>query len=100
MKRFDLEKVKEVAIDKPNHRQIYVLDKEKRKELINLLKEMGFAVDGKSLSKDYAHLPFAVNVDEKRFFSVGSVAIITCSVQCGAKVLNMNQMSKLIAKTQ
>ena len=56
---------------------------------------MGFTSDEESLSQHYAHLPIVINVNEKRFFTVGSAGIIACAVQQGAKILKLNQMIQL-----
>jgi hypothetical protein len=96
MKRFDYEKVKNIAIDLPKHQQIYVLDDKNRTYVISLLNEMGFTSDSKSLSLVYSHLPWVLNVEEKRFFNVGSISVIACAIQQGAKVLKLDQLIELI----
>jgi hypothetical protein len=95
MKRFEYEKVKKVAIDSPDHQQIYVLDHDHRDEVINELIKMGFITDSESISNRYAYLPFVINTLRKRFFTVGSVGIMACAVQQGAKVLNIIEMREL-----
>jgi len=96
MKKFDIKKVRKIAIDIPNHQQIYVHDHQNRNRVIKLLYEMGYTTDFESLSECYKHLPWAVNIRQKRFFTVGSVAVIACAVQQGAKVLKLDQLSDLI----
>ena len=95
MKKFDIKKVREIAIDLPNYQQIYVLDHQNRNRVIKLLYEMGYTTDFESLSKRYKHLPWAVNIRQKRFFTVGSVAVIACAVQQGAIVLKLNELNEL-----
>lgn len=96
MKRFDYDKVKKVAIDRPDHQQLYVLDHQHRDLVIAVLGEMGFTSDSESLSQRFDYLPWAVNVKDKIFFTVGVVAMIACPVSQGAKVLRLDQMMELI----
>lgn len=95
MKNFDHEKVKKIAIDLPNHQQIYVLDHQNRDEVIKELIKMGFNTDSESISKRYVHLPLVINTLNKRFFTVGSIGTIACAVQQGAKVLKLSEMREL-----
>lgn len=96
MKKFYYKKVSKIAIDLPNQQQIYVFDHQNRNRVIKLLHEMGYTTDSESLSERYKHLPWAVNIRQKSFFTVGSVAVIACAVQQGAKVLKLDQLIDLI----
>jgi hypothetical protein len=97
MKTFDFEKVSSIAIDRPNHQQIYVHDHEHRKEIIKTLCDMEFQADHDLMDPAYIYLPITVNTREKVFFTAGSAAVMAAAVQCGAKVLSYVDFAELIA---
>ena len=98
MKKFDLEKVKAIAIDQPNHRQIYVVDSNKRDLVVNTLLGMNFKTNCVTMSHLYTHLPIVVNTDESNFFTVGSAGIMACACQSKATILNYESMINLLIK--
>ena len=97
MKAFDLDKVSSIAIDRPNHQQIYVHDHEHREEVIKTLLDMGFYIDDNLMDSAYRHLPIIVIIKEKVIFTVGSVAVIAAAIQCGVKIISYDDMVKLIS---
>jgi len=84
MKKFDQEKVRKIAIDKKCYQQIYVLDHEKREDVINILLEMRFKTDDTSILDCYKHLPLVVNTRDLFFFTVGapSMAAWCDAIRC------------------
>ena len=96
MKTFDFEKVSNIAIDRPNHQQIYVHDHEHREEIIKTLFDMGFMSDHDLMDPAYTYLPIVVNTKDKVFFTAGSIAVMAASFQSGATVLSFVDFSKLI----
>jgi hypothetical protein len=95
MKTFDIEKVKEIAIDLPNQRQIYIADQANRKLVIKTLIEMGFKGNLVEIKKQPEYLPVAVNTLEKIFFVIPA-GIMACAAQSGAKAIDYQKMLALI----
>jgi hypothetical protein len=95
MKEFMKDKVKEIAIDLPKHRQIYISDQANRKLVIETLIEMGYQCNLAEIEKQPIHLPFAVNTLEKVFFVI-PVGVMACAGQSGAKAINYSMMLEMI----
>lgn len=87
MKTFNFIEVAKYAIDRPNHRQLYVSDRYHRHDVMKLLIEMGFTLDYEHLLTESVHLPIVINT-EKKTAHVARAFIMACVVTSGGKTID------------
>lgn len=95
MKTFMRSKVKKMAIDLPDQRQIYIVDSKNRQFVMDRLIEMGYQGDLSEIKKQPGHLPVVVNTLEKVFFVI-PMGLMACAAQCGAQAIDYQKMLELI----
>ena len=89
MKTFNYHEVAKYAIDKPNHRQLFVNDNRHRHDVIKVLIEMNFDLDYKHLLTESVHLPIVVNTEQKSAH-VARPFIMACVVTSGGQTIDFN----------
>jgi len=87
MKTFNFSEVSKYAIDKPNHRQLFVSDKYHRHDVMKLLIEMQFTLDFEHLLTESALLPIVINT-EKKTAHIARPFIMACVVTSGGKTID------------
>lgn len=91
MKTFNFNEVAKYAIDKPNHRQLFVNDRYHRHDVIKLLIDMEFALDYEHLLTESVHLPIVVHT-EKKTAHVARAFIMACVVTSGGKTIDYSTL--------
>ena len=87
MKTFNFKEVAKYAIDKPNHRQLFVSDKMHRHDVIKVLIELEFDLDYEHLLTTSVHLPIVINT-EKKSAHIARPFIMVCVVTSGGKTID------------
>jgi hypothetical protein len=94
MQTFNVEKVRQIAIDKPHRKQIYVADNQNRSHVIDLLLSMGYETDMSYLIEKPNYYPIIIDTKSKYFLPIPT-GIFACALQSGAKQLNYKELVKL-----
>lgn len=96
MRRFNVSKVREIAIDKIDRQQLYVHDLEHRDQLFEMLFEMGFTTDLEHFTDRNAHLPIVVNTKEQTFHTIGAASYVGMALSQGARLLTFEELCALL----